>query len=64
MDVNLQHYFDKCSLEQLFEKYELAIRHRHYCPCDCQCFDGEELRFTSNDVKQHILEIYKEKNII
>ena len=50
-------YLSSLNLDQLLELLEDAIRHRHYCPCECHCFDRWEHKYTTGAIKDRITEM-------
>jgi len=53
-----QVYFKSMDLDELLRAYETAVRCRHYCPCECRCFEDYHFEFDSIDVRNFILENY------
>lgn len=55
--------------EEILSKYELSfilelledkIRHNHYCPCECRCFDDylpELQNISIREIKDYILSL-------
>lgn len=60
-----QLYLESLSPDQLFQLLEATIRHSHYCPCECHCFDNWKYRYSiseiTNQIRNLILNEYKEQ---
>lgn len=56
-DKEEEQYMNGKSLSELFRIYENSLRHSHYCPCACECF--EELPYINyRTVQNHIITKY------
>jgi hypothetical protein len=56
MNSEEQEYLESLNVNRLFDLLEDIIRHRHYCPCDCQCFEGWKFHvYRDGDIKAQII---------
>lgn len=55
-------YLQTLSLEDLLSYYEYAVRHSHYCPGHCLCFEGFAFKISYHDIKEFIKKNYIKKS--
>jgi len=53
-------YLKSLSFGQLLKLFEDAIRHNHYCPCECHCFDDWKYEFNVSEVRAEINRLVSE----
>jgi len=53
--MNKEKYLKTLDIDDLFNLYEDIIRHSHYCPCECHCFDNWKFRYDKYEVRDQIL---------
>lgn len=52
-----EEYLKSLSFYALLNLLEDAIRHNHYCPIECHCFDKWEHKFDVAEVKKEIIDL-------
>jgi len=55
MNEDLEEYLSNLSFEEILDYYETSIRHNHYCPCECHCFDDYKIKASPGEIKQYII---------
>jgi hypothetical protein len=58
-EQEINRYLSTLSMEQLLTLFEVGVRHNHYCPCECHCFDEYPDHISYFDVKRFILSDFK-----
>ncbi len=54
--MNQEEYLQYLSISQLLDLLENVIKHNHYCPCECHCFDEHPYKsFNVSEIKEMII---------
>jgi hypothetical protein len=60
MDTNnREEYLGSLNMMELLDLLEDTVEHRHYCPCECHCFDGRPYKdFEVSEIKELIIKTW------
>jgi hypothetical protein len=56
-----QEYLESLDIRQLLTLFEAHIKHSHYCPTKCYCFQDWDYTYKLSEIRDRIIQLTKVK---